>query len=662
MIGSLAELKKYAVTNENRFFGMRHGEATHNMLGRLAGGAETEKLRSELTPKGVRQVETAIAKLKKLKIDTIVASPYYRSGQTAKIIAKALGVKKIFIDKRLGEVNAGVFNWHDVAQYRAFYYDPAKWMTQAPEKGESHADVRRRVMAAIHNIDKKFKKKTVLIVSHGDPLRLLAGSLQGLQDNELQNMAFDPANAEAFELEPPALPFDDDGRLDLHRPYIDAVVLRDPRSKKELRRVREVADVWFDSGAMPYAEWHYPFENKEKIDRGFHFPADYIAEGMDQTRGWFYVLLALGVALEKGAPYKNVISLGLINDKFGAKMSKSKGNIIEPFSVIQKYGADPLRFYFFASSGPGETKNFDEAEVAKILRRIFLILYNSFVFLATAPEEGAPIKILDEWILSRIAETKRIVSEKLNAYDITSAARAIEPLIDDLSRWYIRRTRKNVSKPVLARALFEISKLLAPFAPFFSEALYQSLSGEKESVHLEEWGEKGKINKDLVAAMAEIRRLAALALKAREEAKIKIRQPLGKLKVKSEKGKGISKELFQILRDEVNVKEVVIDPEFKNEIELDTKITPALKAEGAVRELSRMVNDLRANAELVQKDEIELSIDTDNALRSIIEPHFADLKKRVHARTISFSRTDKFDAELDTTFENSSLWIAVRKI
>jgi isoleucyl-tRNA synthetase len=445
-----------------------------------------------------------------------------------------------------------------------------------------------------------------------------------------------------------------------------------------MTRVKEIVDVWFDSGAMPFAS-------------GADYPADYIAEGVDQTRGWFYTLLAVGVLLDKGRPYKNVISLGHVLDKNGQKMSKSKGNIVDPWQMVNRYGVDTIRWYFYTINSPGEPKKFDEADLAKVLRQFVLLVYNSFVFFdiyAKKPnlinQKIKVINVLDKWILIRLNETIIKVTKNLDNYDIASAAKTIEEFINDLSRWYIRRSRKRFSvvfkgynkglkakdyfsaSETLGYVLFNLSKLLAPFMPFFAEALYKSLVKDDLflSVHLENWPNADfKLKADdlsLLKEMAEIRRLASLVLAKRAEAKIKVRQPLQKLKIKNLKIK-IRKELLEILKDEVNVKEIEIDSKLKEEIWLDTNLTHQLKEEGWLREIIRLVQDLRQEARLQPKDKIILAAVLPPELNYLFEKNEKFIKTEINAEKIEYKRLNKFDVELETKLDEWLIWLALIK-
>jgi isoleucyl-tRNA synthetase len=684
VVGSLAELNKYA-WGKNEFFVMRHGEATHNVAGTIAAGKETTKTRSVLTEKGAAQAAVLAKKLKKEKIDFIFASPYHRTKQTASIVAKALGIKKIVYDKRLSEIDTGIFNNRLIQEHKDFFGgDPLKEFSKAPPGGESLAAVQRRMVEVFRDINGKHQNKRILIVSHGDPLWVLEGALRGLKPAEL--LSFDYLQTGEYRKLPASnFPYDATGALDMHRPYVDAVYLRCGKCDSRMTRVKEVADVWFDSGAMPFAQWHYPFENKKLIESGAQYPTDYIVEGMDQTRGWFYTLLAVAVALGRRAPYKTVAALGLVLDKNGVKMSKSKGNVVDPWAMFGKFGADVVRWHFYTMNPPWEAKRFDEKDLLSVSRRFFAIIYNSYIFLKTYGDlngadmnKFAPTHVLDRFIFSRVSQTARLVTEKMDNYEITEAGRVLEVFVDDLSRWYIRRSRRRFQRPeprdlksasvTLHLVLCEFAKLIAPMAPFFAEGLHLALSalnsGKKIfSVHLEDWGAGlSSPDRELLLAMAEVRRLASEGLALRAKLGIKVRQPLQKLKIKNKKLK-ISEdaELQEILKDEVNVKEIIFDSSIKDDLELDTLITPELKAEGLLREFTRLIQDLRQDANYKPGEEAALFVELPTELLRIFQPFEVVIKNETSLRELNWKRTDKFDAEISTKMEDASVWLGIRR-
>lgn len=430
--------------------------------------------------------------------------------------------------------------------------------------------------------------------------------------------------------------------FDPHRPFIDKMTFECEKCKGVMKRTPEVLDAWFDSGSMPFAQWHYPFENKEKINQNEFYPADYIAEAIDQTRGWFYTLLAISTLLEKEGSYQNVVCLGLVLDKKGQKMSKSRGNVVDPWEIFDSFGADALRWYLYTMNQPGNSKNFDSKGVEDVVKRQFLILWNVFIFFKTFASEGFPAEpslskhLLDHWIISRLHQMVREVTEALDGYQIAEAGRKIEKFIQDLSNWYLRRSRERFKQAkndpdrmaalnTLAEVLVTVAKLLAPFTPFLAETLYQELKeviGKskarwQESVHLEKWPleEKSPIDHRLLKNMVLARQIVELAHAARAEAKIKVRQPLSQLVVAHSEFKG---EYANILRDELNVKEVtyvnqlpkgtdwITKEETDVKIALDTTITDQLKEEGISREIIRQINSLRKKAGLTIKDKIKV--------------------------------------------------------
>ncbi len=686
LVGSLEEFSALAETSGNRYFAIRHGNSEVQLL----GVAADDRNAFHLTGQGIKEIEAAGKRLAKEKIDLILTSPVLRARESAARLSKVFGGTSVVVDDRLAEIHIGQFEHKPIAEYHAYFSSLLEKFTKRPSDGESLNDLKRRVAHVLRDCETRYKDKKILFVSHDYPLWMLSGISGGLS-NEAMVRAKEKRGddflrtGEFMKVVYHSLPRDPNGDVDLHRPFVDTARLHCPKCKKAMRRVPEVADVWFDSGAMPFAQWHYPFEHKDFVDKKIRFPADYIAEALDQTRGWFYTLLAVSILLKKGMPYHNVVCLGLILDKHGQKMSKSKGNIVEPWAVIQKYGVDPVRWFFFSSGDPSEPRSFDEAELVKITRRFILILYNSFVFWSTYANQkskadpNVSTHPLDQWILSRLASLETLTRDNLDRYQIGAAARLIEEFSDDLSRWYIRRSRKrfqgsdrDMASAVLCYALRTVSQLLAPFLPFFSEALFQSLRDARDplSVHLTDWPktDKQKINKGLLSVMADVRKLSSDGLALRAEAQLKVRQPLASLKIKNQKSvlKG-NKELLEILKDEVNVKEIIFDSKIKNEIEFDTVITPELYQEGVLRELSRTIQQLRQEAGLKVGDKIEVELRASPAILGVVAIKEKDLREAVGAVRVILQTTDvkksaKFDIKLDSKLGDEPLWVAIRKV
>ncbi|PIT92848.1 MAG: isoleucine--tRNA ligase [Candidatus Harrisonbacteria bacterium CG10_big_fil_rev_8_21_14_0_10_42_17] len=682
VVSSLQELDKHAVSS-NTFFIARHGEATSNVQGILAGGKETKKTAAVLTERGREQALHSAEHLKKEHIDLIITSPFQRTRETAEIYAKATGAH-VLVDERFHETDGGVLNGRPLEEYFSFASEEKKFTT-APEKGEHWNQVKARMMEAVLDINRTYSGKRILLISHGRPLLMLASALEGLSDQEILRKK-DIHTGQYEKITVHNWPYNKAGNLDVHRPFIDEIKLKCAKCKGEMSRVLGVADVWFDSGAMPFAQWHYPYENKNFIDKGERYPADYICEALDQTRGWFYTLLAIATLLDKEVPYKNVITLGLILDKHGKKMSKSKGNIVNPWEIIERYGVDAIRWYLFTTTEYAEPKRFDEGDVLKSYRKFFLLFHNSFSFLRTYADSGLqfqtkqPKHALDIWILARLYETERYVTNHLDSYEIVRAARSIEDFLSDVSQWYIRRSRKRLQGSIEARnTLFtvfvELTKLSAPFAPFFSDALYQTLgamSSEsfKPSVHLEDWPHLPEVfeNSSVLNDIRDLRTLVTQALALRAEAGIKVRQPLAELRIKNnELGIKNDDELLDLLKDEVNVKQIVFDSSLKFDLQLDTTITPILKQEGIAREIIRFIQQMRQKSGLRVSDGIEVHIEGDETILRAIQAFEQEVTSIVGAKTCvcSSARTARFENsthELDTKLEDQPLWIGIRKL
>lgn len=370
---------------------------------------------------------------------------------------------------------------------------------------------------------------------------------------------------------------------DLHRPYVDAVTFKCEECGGKMHRVPELIDVWFDSGSMPYAQWHYPFENQEEFKK--QYPADYICEAVDQTRGWFYSLHAISTLLNDEVCFKNVICLGLILDGNGQKMSKSKGNIVSPWEVIDKNGADAMRWYMYTASPPGQERRFSTDLVGEVLRNFTLTLWNTYSFFITyanldgwKPDPSVKIEYspLDQWLRSSLHTLIRDVTTALETYDVLGATRPIEAFVDTLSNWYLRRSRrrfwksgsdadKQAAYATLYEALVALSKLFAPTMPFMAETLYQNLvrnidPNAEESVHLCAWPEydAAVINDKLNREMALVMRLASLGHATRNKANRKVRQPLAEVAfaVSNREEAKVVADHADLLEDELNVKEV----------------------------------------------------------------------------------------------------------
>jgi len=449
--------------------------------------------------------------------------------------------------------------------------------------------------------------------------------------------------------------------LDLHRPFVDNITFSCSRCGGRMRRLTEVIDCWFDSGAMPFAQWHYPFENRDIFERSF--PADYICEAVDQTRGWFYSLHAISTLLFGRPCFKNVICLGHILDAQGEKMSKAKGNVVDPWTVLNSHGADALRWYLFTSSPPGYVRRFSGDAVGEVLRNFLLTLWNTYSFFVmyanidrfdpTSTFESSPSD-LDKWIISRLNQLIIDVDAALEHYDPTTAGRRIEAFVDELSNWYVRRSRRRFWKSqndadkqsaymTLYRCLTTLSKLLAPFTPFIAEELYQNLVRSvdpkaPESVHLADFpvAQPTEIDEELIEATRFAMLVCSLGRAARAKAGIKVRQPLAKavIGVNSEGEKRYLTRLSNQIVDELNVKELEFcsDPEgFVNRndfalamegdhwVAVMTELSPELEAEGLAREIVRRLQTMRRSAGLEVTDSIITYYQGDDPVREVME-------------------------------------------
>ena len=372
-------------------------------------------------------------------------------------------------------------------------------------------------------------------------------------------------------------------KIDLHRPYVDNIVLVS-KSGKPMKRETDLIDVWFDSGSMPYAQIHYPFENSDKIDKRLAFPADFINEGVDQTRGWFFTLHAIATMVFDSVAFKNVISTGLVLDSKGNKMSKHVGNVVNPFEMIEKYGSDAVRFYMMTNSEPWDNLKFDPNGVDEIRRKFFGTLYNTYSFFALYANVDdynpySPIKVdysaapeIDRWILSKVNSLVKNVEKELENYDPTRAGRLIDAFVnDDLSNWYVRLNRKRFwgkemsddklsAYQTLHTCLMTVAKLLAPFAPFFADQLYLDLGGQKESVHLDDYPvvDETYIDTELETRMEMAQKITSMVLALRKKVNMKVKQPLKSLMIPAvdDAQRNAIELVSNIILDEVNVKEL----------------------------------------------------------------------------------------------------------
>lgn len=637
VIGSITDLKARTKKSGNKYFVMRHGGTKSNELGIISFSGQID---DRLTEEGKEQVSHTAQKLIDKKIDLIISSPFTRTRETASIIKEEFNLQddQVMFDDRLHEINTGDFDGKDWNLYHQYVLEADDdWFDHRIPNGESLRDVAHRTGAVLYDLENRYRDKNILIVTHGGPAWLLfVNSGLHVPDDKPYKKPHKFPNSEGFvddfkrfhngevrELPFVPVPHNVDYELDLHKPYIDEIVLV-CECGGDLLRTKEVIDVWFDSGVMPFAQDHYPFDVKEIL-----YPADFISEAIDQTRGWFYTLHAVGILMGRGKAYKNVICLGHLLDANGKKMSKSVGNVVDPWEMIEKYGVDTLRLWMYSINQPGESKNFDEKTVALLKAQIFGLLYNVLAFyelyrdrsLEPSAYNLKPTNVLDRWILARLDELIELSTENLDNYKLLEPVRGIRDFIGDLSTWYLRRSRERIknadkeARQTLYFVLKTLAKIMAPFAPFTAEDIWLRLKNadDVESVHLASWPMKRlkfffSRDSKIISEMEIIRDVVSGVLMARQTAGMKVRQPLQKLKIQDIRLEN-RKELIDLIKDEVNVKEIVFDVKMTQGFELDVVITPALKAEGEYREFMRELQDERKKLGLNPGDKMPLSIE-----------------------------------------------------
>ncbi len=662
VIGSLEELKEKVKKSGNTYFTMRHGESETNAQGILNCEKDAPYPLTKEGRHGVLEAARAF-KASGKSVDLIVASPFVRTKETVEIFAGELGVSEenIRFEERLGEYNFGELNGISMIEWHEKYPLSVDRFYKGVPGGENDMQVRLRMMRVVQELEEKEVGKTILIVSHGTPLWLLHSAVNGLSKEEtaLRFLPGYPNNAAVQALDYAPMPVNAEYELDLHRPYTDDLVLVDDDGV-EYRRIPEVVDCWVESGCMPFAEYHYPFEGKAEFEK--RTPGDFIAEYIAQTRTWFYYMHAIGVLLFDHLAFRNVVTTGTIVAADGAKMSKSKGNYTDPLELIERYGADALRLYLMNSPVmQAEDLRFRDEDVRDAHNRVIGILWNSFKFFDLyqkeydgSAEARKSTHVLDRWVVALLDETSKEITAALDAYDTPRACRAIKGFVDEYSTWYVRRSRERVKSEWHDRhfalatqreVLLTFAKLIAPVMPFLAESIYRPIA-DGGSVHLEAWPEVPKKGffaglfapKDSVLAdMRQVRTIVTKALEARDKAKLKVRQPLRRLSI----GVALKEELAQIVADEVNVKEVVTDATLGDDVYLDTEITPELAREGLVREIIRMGQDERKKAGCEPSDHLKLVTihGGDEVIRATKE-HAEDIRSALKTDTFEVQKAE----------------------
>jgi isoleucyl-tRNA synthetase len=625
-ISSLEDLKNKTKKSGNKYFVMRHGQAENNITD--AHDRDLE-INAKLTEVGRGQVLESAKNIKD-KIDVVISSPFTRAKETTEIVCEQIGfpVGNVIYDERVKEWKTSTTfegKGQDIVDkyYELDYLDKP---TEILEGGESFAQVVKRVGQFIYDVETKYSGKNILIVGHGGATQALCFVAKGASF-DLLSSKINPfpslKNAEIKKVDFVPMSHNANHELDLHRPYIDDVALVCDCGA-DLERIPEVLDCWFESGSMPFAQDHYPFENREWQKN--NFPAGFVAEYIAQTRTWFYYTHVVSTMLFKQAPFKNVVTTGTLRAEDGEKMSKSKNNYPDPWVFIDKYGVDALRLYLMSSTlMKGEDANFSEKAVQDIASKIVGRLFNVLAFyeLYRDPKiekETAPKSqnVLDQWILERFYQMLAEITQGMELYDMAEATRPIDALVEDLSTWYLRRSRDRIkdgdvsAKQTLYFILKTIAKVLAPFAPFSAEEIWSHLKNESdvESVHLTEWPKKPFqfsffSQSKIIPNMDIVRKIVTLGLEARQKAGIKVRQPLAKLEIKNF---GLGEDYVELIKDEINVKEIKENKNLDEEVWLDVVIDEALKAEGEYRDFMRELQDKRKVLGLNPGDKMAISV------------------------------------------------------
>jgi isoleucyl-tRNA synthetase len=598
VIGSLEELAKYTKDKyKNNYTVIRHGEAKSNVENYYDEGSDTE---NHLTEKGVEQVLESCKILKEKNINIIVHSPVLRAVETAKILSENIDILEMETNNNLKE---------------AFEKDLINVVDH----------VQNRMQNVIDDLEEKYQGKNILLVAHMAPIRGL------FKQNGINSVNLE--NAQIKDLPKGKLPRDEKGDINLHRPYIDDVTLE--IEGKTFTRIKDVFDCWYESGSMPYASLHYPFENKELFEK--NYPANFISEGMDQTRGWFYSMLNLGVglnvagAINKTSPYQNVVVSGMINAADGKKMSKSLKNYTDPMILVEKYGADAMRLALINSPlVKGEAVSFTDTMIDDMYKKViskvenvldFYLMYRlekedaesgkkSEAFFAAGKDSE---NVLDIWIINRLDQITNASIDGYENYKLDEAVEGIEKFVDDLSTWYLRRSRDRLKDgdaealQTMQYVFTEFAKVTAPIMPFLAERIYKNVladnKNKKESVHLENYPTKKEVSEDVLLGMKSARDITTKGLMMRQKNNIPVRQPLESMMLPDGL---VSDVYYNIILEELNVKKVV---SVLGDFDLNFELTPELIKEGKQRELSREIKDKRKEFGLIASDFITLTID-----------------------------------------------------
>ena len=659
IIGSLEEMFE-KMRPRNRYTFIRHGHAVSNERGVLNCRKEENDGLTEKGEEQVRRLAETFRERKPTRKPTVIfCSPLTRARQTAECIAKKTGAR-VVEDPLLIEMQVEGLHGKSVRELGSAIRESGAYrdLRRKIHDGESFADIYMRVLKFFEKVEQQYKGADILVVTHRVVVRTaqsIAPTFKGFEKKYRMNVLKPFGNAKTCDVVYEHIKRTPDGEVDLHRPYVDDVVLYDEEGNPA-HHTKEVFDCWFESGAMPYGSHHYPFENKQvfnpKAGRGF--PAHFICEGLDQTRGWFYSLIAIGVGAFNKVPYRNVVVTGLIRAADGKKMSKSLKNYTDPMELVQTYGADSLRQYLLGSPVVrGEDFDFKDEQVGEIYKKIYTRLHNCLNFYriyAHLPHEKRVNSLLDVYIRSRFAEVRDAMTKGFESYRVDEATAPLAQFIEDLSAWYVRRSRERIksetddgaqARETLRFILTEFSRCLAPIAPFYAEYLFMDMKkyhphkvSLPESVHLAGWVRKMPMDKESIEKMDIVREIVSLAHEQRSEAGIKVRQPLAKVTVRQP----LDEEQKEIVQSEVNVKEVVVAETVEQPVLLSIKLTEELRAEGFVREFTRNIQKMRKEKKLSPAEQIKvLYVYLPDEQKAHLKKFEDKIKKEVRTETIVYA-------------------------
>jgi isoleucyl-tRNA synthetase len=688
VFGSVKELEQKV--DLGFFYIMRHGEAQNN-VNRILSCKINDGM--SLSEKGKEDIKKIAQNLKDKKIDLIISSDLDRTEQTAEIISKELGIEVIF-DKRLRETNVGDFDGEKIDDVPDFKEKWDKGINMRFPNGDDWFSLGDRAEDFYRFIFDNYRNKNILIVSHGDLLTAIEAKISG--NDYIKEIKEVHGNRYIEKSECRELKYK---LTDIHKHIVDKITFKCEKCGGMMKRIPDVLDTWFDSGSMPYAQMHYPFENKEKFEKGF--PAEFIAEGVDQTRCWFYYLHVISSAIKESEAFENVVANGIVLAEDGKKMAKRLKNYPDPMEMFEKHGADAVRFFLLGSPVmAAENLNFSEREVSEVVRGMMRMLWNSYSFFVLYANidkfempknyELKPKNLLDKWIVSELNMLMKNVNESMENYELNKAVRYFPKFIDDLSNWYIRRSRKrfwksendddkNRAYETLYIVLVELSKLMAPFTPFIAEEIYRNLTG-KESVHLADFpkADESLIDEELNIQMYNVRYAITAGLEIRASEKFKVRQPFSYLETNCDDLK-----IFEdIIKEELNIKEIrfvnkvdrklvtrslniysepdetsaTIDP--TKMIGINIEITEVLKLEGQAREIIRHIQEMRKEAGYEVDNRIGVAY---VGMSEVFEKFSSLISKEVLANSLSEGKIDSADLEKEFEIDEEKLMIQIKK-